>query len=156
MGEERKDREWIILTYTASVYEDGIRNSLNCWIIEVWGDRERVKEWVNLIKVQYIHVWNTTAKPLWTLNICLKNEEQECKTDPVRGGWQWEGEGEWKRWRRVNMLVFFIYLYENKTVKIIEIILSGGGVERMMVGTNLIKVHYNHICKYHSENPLYI
>jgi hypothetical protein len=32
------------------------------------------KQWVggNLIKAQYIHVWNVKAKPPWTINIYFK------------------------------------------------------------------------------------
>jgi hypothetical protein len=46
--------------------------------------KEELIEGVRLIKVQYIRKWNTMAKPLWTMNMHLNNEGQECKTGPVK------------------------------------------------------------------------
>jgi hypothetical protein len=45
----------------------------NCWIIGEHGDRERISDGgVDLIKAQYIHVWNVKAKTSWLINIHLK------------------------------------------------------------------------------------
>jgi hypothetical protein len=41
------------------------------------GDREIVVMGVKLIKIRYIHVWNTKATSLPTINIQLKNKGQE-------------------------------------------------------------------------------
>jgi hypothetical protein len=39
-----------------------------------WG-KERAIEGVNLIKVQYMHIWNTMVKSLCTINIHLKKKQ---------------------------------------------------------------------------------
>jgi hypothetical protein len=48
---------------------------------------------------------------------------------------------------RVNMSMYFIDLYENRTKKPAEIVLNGGGkkMREMIVGMNLTKSHYKHI-----------
>jgi hypothetical protein len=46
---------------------------------------EKGKEEFRLIKVQYIHRWNTMAKTFWALNVHINNEGQECKTSLVGG-----------------------------------------------------------------------
>jgi hypothetical protein len=70
------------LKHNASAYEDSI--TINCWIKGNQGDIERESNrGENMIKVQYIHVWNSKAKPPLTLNIQLKYVGQEGKTDPV-------------------------------------------------------------------------
>jgi hypothetical protein len=62
------------------------------------------------------------------MNIHLHSEGQECKTDPVRGilvGGKggWEGKGGW------IWLMSFIHLHEDRTLKPVKIIWSGGGAE---------------------------
>jgi hypothetical protein len=52
--------------------------------------------------------------------------------------------------------MYFIYLYENRTMKPAENVLrseevGGGGT---MEGVNLTKVYCKHICKCHNETPL--
>jgi hypothetical protein len=62
------------------------------------------------------------------MNIHLKNESLECKTDPNRG------VGASGRGRKVNgedeggriWFTYFAYLYENRAMKLVEIILSRG------------------------------
>jgi hypothetical protein len=65
-GRRRKenDREWVILKCIASVYEDSIMKlTEDCWTIGEQGHRESISNSeVNLIKVQYMHVWDTTVK----------------------------------------------------------------------------------------------
>jgi hypothetical protein len=87
------------------------------------------------------------VKPLWTTNVHLKVEEQECSGAETSGR---GGEGEWI-WS-----MYFIYLYENRTMKPAENVLrseevGGGGT---MEGVNLTKVYCKHICKCHNETPL--
>jgi hypothetical protein len=50
------------------------------------------------------------------------------KTGPLsRGGYQWEGEGEGDQiWS-----IYFAYVYKNRTMKPVEIVLRSGG-RRMM------------------------
>jgi hypothetical protein len=50
--------------------------------------------------------------------------------------------------------MYFVYVYENGTMKSVEIILrmgKGGLMERV----SLLNIHYKHICKCHIETPLY-
>jgi hypothetical protein len=70
-------------------------------------------ERINLIKVQYIDVWNTIVKPLWMMNIHLKNEKQEYKTGPDKE-WILMGGGEWmERVSRVNIVhVLYMLVFE--------------------------------------------
>jgi hypothetical protein len=63
------------------------------------------------------------------LDICFKNEGQECKAGPVRGwilmGGKVNGEGEGGQiWS-----IYIIDLYESRTIKPAEITLSRGGGE---------------------------
>jgi hypothetical protein len=45
--------------------------------------------------------------------------------------------------------MYFVLLYENRTMKLVEIVLRlGGGVE-------IIKIHFKYVCKCHNV-PLYI
>jgi hypothetical protein len=41
--------------------------------------------------------------------------------------------------------MYFIYMYENRTMKPTEIFLRRGGGGRMMESGNLTKAHYKHI-----------
>jgi hypothetical protein len=54
------------------------------------------------------------------------------------GGWIW--------------CKYFVYIYEDRTMEPIEIVLRKGGEE--WEGLDLIRLHYMHIWKYHSEMPL--
>jgi predicted DNA-binding antitoxin AbrB/MazE fold protein len=49
-----------------------------------------------------------------------------------------------------------MYLYENGTMKPVEIVLisEGNGCGRMMEGVNLTKVHYKYVWKCHNETPV--
>jgi hypothetical protein len=49
-----------------------------------------------------------------------------------------------------------VYLYENRTVKSIEIILRSGeeGWGKIMEGVNLINIYYKHMCKCHNETSV--
>jgi hypothetical protein len=112
--------------------------NIACWHLmkKVWkeyiylgGKGERIIKVFNLIKAQYIHEWNAMVKFLWIMNRCLKNERVECKSCPVRGWVLLEGRvvngvdgGEW------IWLMYFIYFYENRMMKVVEIILSRGNV----------------------------
>jgi hypothetical protein len=64
-----------------------------------------------------------------------------------------EGEQRRKGGRICSM--YFIYLHENKTMKLVENFSEGGkGLGRMMDGLNLTKVYCKHICKCHNGSPL--
>jgi hypothetical protein len=52
----------------ASVYEDNVMKLIDsCQIVRQQGNRERVSnkviEGVNIIKIQYMHVWNAKLNP---------------------------------------------------------------------------------------------
>jgi hypothetical protein len=90
---------------------------------------------VNLVKVKYIHGWNSVTKPFWTNEYTLKKWRLGMWKEPVRG-WvpvgggrvNGEGEGGWIG------LIYFIYLYGKRTMKSVEIVLSvcvGKGVGRI-------------------------
>jgi hypothetical protein len=57
------------------------------------------------------------------------------------GGWTWSS--------------YFVYLYENRIMKPVEIILRRrpGGRGRFMEGMKVTKVHCEQICKCHDETP---
>jgi hypothetical protein len=48
--------------------------------------------------------------------------------------------------------VYFVFIYENKIMTPVEIVLRrGGGKEgRTMKRINLTKIYFKHICKYHN------
>jgi hypothetical protein len=48
--------------------------------------------------------------------------------------------------------MYFVFLYENRSMKPVEIVLSSGGgqIRKNDGGVNLIKMHCKHICKYHN------
>jgi hypothetical protein len=49
----------------------------------------------------------------------------------------------------------FVFVYEKRRIKPVEIVLSGGGERGItMEGVNLTKIYYKHICKYHSISPV--
>jgi hypothetical protein len=52
--------------------------------------KERVIDDLNLIKLQFMHVWNTTAKTFW---YAFENEICEGKIGPV---WEWVPVGKKK------------------------------------------------------------
>jgi hypothetical protein len=47
--------------------------------------------------------------------------------------------------------MYFVFMYENRRKKPVEIILRRG---RMMEGVNLTKIYCKHICKYHNASPV--
>jgi hypothetical protein len=53
------------------------------------------------------------------------------------------------------MIVYFVYMYENRTMKTVEIVLRRGGIWETDGGVNIIKIYCKHIRKCHSESPLY-
>jgi trehalose utilization protein len=58
-----------------------------------------------------------------------------------------------ERVKRENELMYFVYVYENRTMKPIEDVLRRGGeCKRMVEGMNLIKIHCKHICKCYNES----
>jgi hypothetical protein len=71
------------------------------------------------------------VKPLWTINIHLKNEGQEYKTSPVQrvgSSGKGESEGGWI-WS-----MYFVYLRKYK-MKPVEIVLQiGEGVRGRLIG----------------------
>jgi hypothetical protein len=93
--------------------------------------------------------------PRWTpprtMNIHSKNEGQEGKTGLV---WEWVPLGGGKvngETEEGGYGACTLYMYENRTVKPVEIVLRWGeGWGRMMRGVNLIKIHCKHICKCHN------
>jgi hypothetical protein len=100
----QSEKYWDIV----SVHEDNkTQCTVSYWTIGEQGDRERVSNGGgNLIKAPYMHIWNTEAKPLWTNDICLKNEGKESKIGP---GYQRMAEGIRRRWRRTIMVDVFLY-----------------------------------------------
>jgi hypothetical protein len=59
------------------------------------------------------------------MNIHGKNEGQECKTGPTKGGALVGGKGRVERAKEDEYdLCTFIYFYENRTMKSVKIILS--------------------------------
>jgi hypothetical protein len=66
-----------------------------------------------------------------------------------RGGYQWK-EGEHKE----RVKEGFVFMYENRTMKFVEIALGREEERRKkMEGVNLIKIHCKHLCKYHNVSP---
>jgi hypothetical protein len=50
--------------------------------------------------------------------------------------------------------MYFVYVYESRTMKPNEIVLiRGRGWKRMIKEVNLIKIHCKHISKFHNESP---
>jgi hypothetical protein len=51
--------------------------------------------------------------------------------------------------------MYFVNVYENRTMKPVEIVLRMGaeGWGRMMEEVDLIKTHCKHVCKCHNEPP---
>jgi hypothetical protein len=98
---KENDREWIIPRHIASVHDDGTRKCPESyWTIGVGVTRKKSDKEVSLVKVQYMHSWNTMANPLWTINTHLKNDDQVLSGVGVsgRGGWMERGkkaEYEW-------------------------------------------------------------
>jgi hypothetical protein len=54
--------------------------------------------------------------------------------------------------------MYFVFVYENRRMKPVEIVLGRGGRERRggraMEGVNLTKIYCKHICKYHHVSPV--
>jgi hypothetical protein len=70
----------------------------------------------------------------------LKNEGQEGKIGPVQSGYQWEGGGQTERG------VYLVYLYENRMMKPVGIVLRRGEkreLEERWRGES--KIHCKHI-----------
>jgi hypothetical protein len=51
--------------------------------------------------------------------------------------------------------MYFVYMYETRIRKPAEIVLGRGGRREKDKGVTLIKIHPKHVCKCHSEKPLY-
>jgi hypothetical protein len=52
--------------------------------------------------------------------------------------------------------MYFVYVYENRTMKPVEIVLRGRrGMREYDGGVNIIKIHCKLICNYHNKIPLY-
>jgi hypothetical protein len=73
-------------------------------------------------------------------------------------GYQWEEKDKWRGKKGRIWRVYFAYVYENRTMKPVEIVLRSreGGSGRMMEEINLIKIYHKHICKCHNESPFII
>jgi hypothetical protein len=54
---------------------------------------------------------------------------------------------------RVIQRIYFVFIYENRRVKPVEIVLKNRGGGRMMEEVNLIKIYSKHICKCHNLFP---
>jgi hypothetical protein len=59
-------------------------------------------------------------KPLRAMKIHFKNEDQECKTGSVKR-WVIVGGDDWKGSREEIWLMYFMYLYEIKTTKLLKL-----------------------------------
>jgi hypothetical protein len=65
------------------------------------------------------------------------------------GGYHWEVSGHKESGMRVNMVMYFVTIYENRRMKPVEIVLRRRKEERrMMKWVNLIKIYYKHVCNY--------
>jgi hypothetical protein len=80
------------------------------------------------------------VKPPWTINIHLKYEGQEGKEGLVKGGYQWEGGRLTERVKEGEMWLCFVFVHENRTMKLVEMVLrmGEGGWGRTMKGVNLL------------------
>jgi hypothetical protein len=67
--------------------------------------------------------------------------------------YQWEGVGTRKGEITVYMWMCFVFIYENRRMKPVEIVLRGGGKSRMIEGIYLTKIYFKHIYKYHNVSP---
>jgi hypothetical protein len=52
-------------------------------------------------------------------------------------------------------LMYFVYVYENRTMAPADIVLRSEGRGENDGGVNLIKMHCEHICKFHNETILW-
>jgi hypothetical protein len=50
--------------------------------------------------------------------------------------------------------MYFVYVYENRTMTPVEIVLRRGAVRENDGEVNLIKIYRKYICEYHNESPL--
>jgi hypothetical protein len=156
-GVRRKenDWEWIILKYTASVYEDDITKCTErFWIKGRWrSGEESIIEGVNLTKVQYYSCVKYHGKIHWTMNIHLKNKDRNVNLVLIRYGYQWEGTEWMERVKEVEYGWCIFY----RTIEVEQFLLKlwRMGVwsrKRMMERVNLTKVHCKPICKCYSKN----
>jgi hypothetical protein len=55
----------------------------------------------------------------------------------------------------VNMVDYFVFIYENRRMKPGEIVLrrGKGDVKKQWRGVNLTMIYYKYICKYHNVSP---
>jgi hypothetical protein len=107
--------EWITLKYIASVHEDDIAKcTVSCRIVGEQGDRESISNrGVNMIKAQYIHVWNTKLKSPLIINTHLRKEGQSVKQVLSGVGCSEREEGKCRWWRRANMMdVFCVHAWK--------------------------------------------
>jgi hypothetical protein len=52
--------------------------------------------------------------------------------------------------------IYEVFIYENRTMKPVEIVLRRGKEKRNNnIRVNLFQVHCEHICKCHNESPMY-
>jgi hypothetical protein len=82
---------------------------------------------------------------------------QHCKIGTVLGGYLWEEEGEWRRWRWRNMVDGLHILIWNRTKKPLAIALSGAGrgLRGRDDGSDLTNVQYKPSQNCHYESPPY-
>jgi hypothetical protein len=67
---------------------------------------------------------------------------------------QWKGDGDKRRVNEVNMVDIFLFIYKNKRMKSVKIVLRRRVKgKRENNGGGKSKIHSKHICKYHNVFP---
>jgi hypothetical protein len=66
------------------------------------------------------------------------------------------GEDIRKGCRRVNMVEYYVHMYENGKMRPVETIpgIEGGKITKNDGGVNLAKIYCKHFCKCHSVPPV--
>jgi hypothetical protein len=79
-------------------------------------------------------------------------EDRKVKLVLSEGWYQWEG-GRYKE--RVNMVKYYVFLYEYEKIRPVETILGMGGREiKENDGRGEFMLYYKHFCKCHIVPPL--
>jgi hypothetical protein len=55
---------------------------------------------------------------------------------------------------KVNMVDVLVYVYKNRSMKPVEIVLRRGRKKRENDGGGKSKIYCKHICKYHNVSPV--
>jgi hypothetical protein len=67
------------------------------------------------------------VKPPWTINIYLKDiKARRLRLAFAKVGHQWEGEGHKERENEAILWIYFVFIYENRRMIPVEIVLTSG------------------------------